>query len=541
MQPEGTKQLLSAVEALLAADFDQDQVLEAFARAVDAAIESGDEALMTRAIEQGSRVASACGGWHRSWVHYCVSNAWSGLRGLRLGGRSPLSWDQPELLNTILELRRAIFIDGFQQMHFLRRATVLCNLGNAVRDAGRVVEAIEHWEAALHANPFHAMARGNLGIGLEFYARCLYDPGHQVCLLQRARYHLNLAVETGLGRDGATYPEALDGFAEYLEFVDGVLQRCGASTETDDEWLNSFKLGKSKKEKLYRQWCLERKLFLNPMNDVFVEPIAAHDVLGLPDHRADGVGIKFLAFFNQMKQEYIYARWALHEGMSARGLHYADRNVRLVFNADFARYSVATEQVKTAFRAAYSLLDKVAYFVHDYWQLKTEKTGVNFNSLWTVQVEAAIEEPPRETGGRNKGKEKRKTVRIVRPEFEQSENLFLQALFWISRDVFREAFQQVASPDTQALHDLRNHLEHKFLKVVEFRRCEGDESIYVDTLSHEVTLDELTMKAERMLKKARSSLIYLCLAMHQAELKRPSDGLIVLPSPTMDFPDSLKR
>jgi RNA 3'-terminal phosphate cyclase (ATP) len=57
MQPQDSEQRLLAVDALLAADFSQDQLLEAFALAVDAATESGDEALMTNAIEQADQLA----------------------------------------------------------------------------------------------------------------------------------------------------------------------------------------------------------------------------------------------------------------------------------------------------------------------------------------------------------------------------------------------------------------------------------------------------------------------------------------------------
>lgn len=521
MRQDLSHEHLSAVEVLLASGADQTQLLDAYSAGVDAAMASTDEAEISLAIEQGARVAAACTGWHLSWTHYCVSNAWSELFQARRSTRAALSWDQPELLHVILELRRAILSDGFSAMHFRRRAQVHCNLGNALSAAGRTIDAIEQWEEAMKANPLLAMAHGNLGEGLEFYARNLYDGGHQVYLLQRARLHLESALEIGLGRDGATYPEALDHFRIYLDRVNRLLHNARAPALVDEARMRSFSMGRSKREKLYRKWCLERKLFLNPMNDVFAEPIAAHDVLSLPDHRADGVGIKFLAFFNQMKQEYAYARWCLFEGLSARDLHYADKEVKLVFNADHARYSIAIEQVKTSFRAAYSLLDKVAYFVHEYWRLPTEKSGVSFSSMWTVP-----------------GK---KGQRVVRPELERSMNIFLQALFWIARDVFKEDFQQVASPDTQALNDLRNHLEHKFLKVVDVKSNDLTDLKFADTLSHEITLEELTQKTERMLKKSRSALIYLCLAMHRAEQSRPRDESLVMSLPTMNLPDSLKR
>lgn len=46
------------------------------------------------------------------------------------------------------------------------------------------------------------------------------------------------------------------------------------------------------------------------MNDLGAFPAAAQDVLRLPDHDADA-GITYLGFYNQMKQEYGFARHCL--------------------------------------------------------------------------------------------------------------------------------------------------------------------------------------------------------------------------------------
>lgn len=108
--------------------------------------------------------------------------------------------------------------------------------------------------------------------------------------------------------------------------------------------------------------------------------LESHWTLRLPKHNAE-VGITYLAFFNQMKQEYAYARHCLFQGEQARSVQYADKEAALAFNCDFALYSIGLEQIKTAFRNAYSLLDKVAYFVNGYWQLGIPERSVSFRTV----------------------------------------------------------------------------------------------------------------------------------------------------------------
>jgi len=494
--------------------------LELYGALIDAAGDAHDEDALVRATEMTSAVEAACSGWHVSWARYCLSNAWAELYRLRRYPHRALSWQQAELRSQIFHLRSALQHEAIDEMDSGRRAQIHCNLGNALDATGRVIDAIEQWEAALQFNPVLAMARGNLGKGLAFYARTLYDDGHQLWLVVRAREHLQRAVQIGLGRDGATYPAALKHFEAEVHRIEKLLASTGVALTQSTTWMQKSSLGSTKREREYRTWCLQRKLFLNPMNDAYIEPVAACDVLSLPTHRGEGVGIKFLAFFNQMKQEYAYARWCLFDGTTSTKVHWADHDVKLSFNVDHARYSVALEQVKTAFRAAYSLLDKVAYFVNSYFQLNIDEKKVDFKSVWTEQ--------------------KRPNVGQVREVLENSKNISLQALYWLSQDIYDDKTHEVALPDARSLKDLRNHLEHKFLKVVDLKSDDDGAPMFRDDLAHQVTPEELTAKAERVLKISRSALIYLCLAMHRAETLRPDDRSDVVHFEVADLPDRFK-
>lgn len=512
--------LISQLDSLLAAGGPMPEILDAYCLLVDAAGDAGDEAALVKATQLASAVEAGCSGWRICWARYCNANAWSALYYLRRYPEQALSWDQPELLNQIFNLRSALQHEAILELEPIARAQLHCNLGNALNTAGRIIEAIEQWEVALKLNPLLVMARGSLGKGLEYYARIIYDDGHQRWLVLRARQHLHDGVQIGLGRDGATYPEALEHFREQLKIIDGRLADAGVSTSEQVPTLDPAELAETEREHEYRYWCLQRRLFLNPMNDAYLEPVAARDVLTLPNHRGDGVGITYLAFFNQMKEEYAYARWCLFEGATSTEVHFADRHVTLALNADKARYCIALEQVKTAFRSAYSLLDKVAYFVNSYWQLGIPEKKVDFNSVWTEQ--------------------KKPRFGFVRETLESSKNLPLQALYWLSKDIYDSEHHRVAEPDAQLLNNLRNHLEHKFVKVVDVKSTGNEPSISHDHLAHEITPDELVAKAERIMKIARSALVYLCLGMHRAERQRYGDRDDVIAFNVSDIPDSSK-
>ncbi len=231
----------------------------------------------------------------------------------------------------------------------------------------------------------------------------------------------------------------------------------------------------------------------------------------------------FQGFYNQLKQEYASARYLYYEGTTSTTPHFSDKGVLLINTLDYPCYSLAVEKVKLAFRMAYSLLDKVSYFLNRYLALGIPQRKVNFRSFWYV-------------------KQQRK--RGLLPGFGNCENWPLRGLFWLSKDLFEDApeFRECLQPDAQELDSIRNHAEHKYLKLHETLwsgptddgRAFGGRP---DTLAFSVYRKNLTAKALRRLKMARAAVIYLTLAIHAEETRRaearPKHGL-VLPMPKVD-------
>jgi len=163
--------------------------------------------------------------------------------------------------------------------------------------------------------------------------------------------------------------------------------------------------------------------------------------------------------------------------------------------------------LKIAFRVCYSLFDKIAFFLNAYLELGIPGNKVSFKTCWYLLQT------------RDKG---------VRTELATFQNWPLRGLFWLSKDLAERkvGFRDALEPDAQDLAELRNHLEHKYLKVHEFgapqpMSSERDTAFF-DDLAYSVGRHELESKTLRLLKITRAALIYLTLAVTAQESLKSS-------------------
>lgn len=432
-------------------------------------------------------------------LHYFRANAWGNRRQRKYQGSQAWAWEQPELQREILHLRSAVRHQGFEQLIDIRRCQILTNLANELSTVGRFVEAQEYWSRAILIRPRFAMAVGNRGYGLTEYARALYDPGHQGVFLKLADEALSEALSSSAEYEAATYDAVTEHFSSVRKRIAPYVER-GPSIDLDNH-----DLGSTQEECSYRQWCLKHTLFLNPLNDLGAYAIAAHDILLLPTFSsAIDEPPTLLGFFNQMKQEFVSARWMLYDGRQSANVHFSDRGVALYNTLDYPSYSLAVEKIKAAYRISYSIFDKIAFFLNGYMALGIKPNAVYFRTLWYQNCDAS--------------------KRQLRAQFTMSENWPLRGLYWLAKDLFDEALRDVTEPDAAALHSIRNHLEHSFLKLHEMMLPPPAPGLWRDdTLTLSVERQDFDRKTLRLLRLARTALMYLSLAMHQEEARRAAD------------------
>ncbi|GJM20482.1 MAG: hypothetical protein DHS20C15_03970 [Planctomycetota bacterium] len=363
------------------------------------------------------------------------------------------------------------------------------------------------------------MALGNRGIGLITYARFTHDDGHQLLILREARDSL-AAIDPS-----EIEASAEAGFASHLHSLQAFLENADLGVDVD--W-DRPSLGRSKREQTYRSWCLRQRLFINPLNDVWQRPLVAHDVTFLPPlSTPPGPGMPtIVGAFNNLKQEYATARLMLFEGLTQERPHFSDRGVRLINTLDYPSYGLGREQVKVAFRMAYSILDKIGFIVNEYFSLEIKPKDVSFRLLWFTN------QNPKQG---------------LRDDLAARPNLPLRGLYWISRDLFDagSGLNTAAEPDARHLQLVRNHIEHRYLKVHDSEWAgPDDESSFTDRLAYSIRRDDLERKALRMLKLARAGLLHLVLAIRVEESRRkPASGAekgLTLPMHLDNFDDRWK-
>jgi hypothetical protein len=452
------------------------------------------------AVELGRKDSLACAlAWHETLeqkgirgeqaIVLDLSRA-NAIAGERYG--TAWQWEQPTLAREIFHLRRAISHQKFAQSSAVLRCMCLNNLGNRLRVAGRAIEALECWRRVLEVQPNFGMALVNRARMFANYAEALEDPGVKALFLLMAHKEAMAAVVPTAFyanvRDEANRKMAKD----LKEWVESVLDVKGIAAVDPFQGEDT---AATKEECDYHHWCLVNCLYLNPLNDLGPYTVATSDSQGLAAHviRVDSPHI-FESFFDQMKQEYVSVRWLLYEGLTVKIPHFSDRDVLLQATEPRPSLSLAIEKVKAAYRISYSVFDKVGFFMNAYMGLSIPEKNVSFRSLWRTD-----EKKP-----------------IIRKEFDLTGNWGFCALYWLAKDFFEKANDEVAEPQARGLSDIRNHIEHKYLRVT----VAESPTVPPDDLALMVSREQFEAKAMHLLKLARSALIYLAIGVGFEEQRR---------------------
>ena len=470
---------------------------------IDVACRLGEQEGLRRAIDWCAEIGTeGLPPADLSRYHYCVGTAHQGLRDLRRHASPDHgAWEDSDTEKALVHLRTAV--RGGTKARPLPptlECRVLTNLSDLFLGVGQPIAAIEYLTKTLESDPGFGMALSNRGRALWAYARADYDPGHSRLAAAYARRDLLAGIALGVERQAAPV---------FRRLVDSIERRVSLRFLCADHDMESFSLGDTAEEEAYRRWCLGHGLFLNTLNDLGPYPIAARDILHLPSIHApiEEQRPRHHAMYNQMKQEFASCRYLLYEGLCLKNPHFSDRDVLLYDAMDDAALCLALEKTRAAYRIAYSVLDKIACFVHDYFGVTLTMRKVNFRTVWYVCG---------------------KRVRGLAPRFGGMRNWPLKALFWLSKDIAAEDgdFADAIEPDASETSRMRNYLEHRVLQLCHGFPPESDDwgaaasGDPSDAPMIAASRAEFEGKALRLAKTARAALVYLSLAVHAEERQR---------------------
>lgn len=394
------------------------------------------------------------------------------------------------------------YINGF-------KLSLYTNYGNAFDHCGRKIAAIEQYQKALKIDGGFGMALGNLGMAYRHYAMMVSDPVHRDYMNHFAYFFLCQAVNSN---DKIVHRNAKDYFSNAINSYTEEYTQAVLIPPLEIPQYNYD----NEEELKYRKWALENKLFTNPLNDLPVnEYCFAADVLQLPNMIVN-INDKpiFHGMFNQIKQDYIFARYQFYCGIQQNGeAHFADKDTFLLNFADYPQYSIRVEMIKSAFKTLYSLLDKCAYFMNYYFGLGIEERRITFHNVWANPKMASL--------------------------YEQNNNYILNALRWIGKDFYNKLMDS-PNPYAKKTCTIRNALEHKYTKVywdLFYDRINGE----IDNLAFYISEAELIGETMKLLHIIREIIISMVLAVGIEEKERNKDNTkIAIPFTFDQYEDEWK-
>jgi hypothetical protein len=424
-------------------------------------------------------------------------------------------WEQETLAREIFYIRRAVSNPFFDECDTNTRCMCLNNLGNRLRVAGREIESLDCWRRVLDVEPNFGMTLCNRARNLADYAEAL-DYKDEKALFYWVAHRVASAAIAPTAIYAPVHNDELNlsRTKELKEWIESFLDVRGI-TALDP--LKDHDIPATEEERDYRNWSLTNCLYLNPFNDLGGYSVAATDSVGLAAHVVPvDAPYRFESFFDQMKQEYVSARLLLYEGLKAKRPHFSDKGVLLGVTEPRASLCLAVERIKAAYRISYSLFDKIGFFINAYMELGIPERQVTFRTLWR----AGDKQP-------------------IRGAFDQTGNWGFCALYWLSKDFFEKANDEVAEPQARRLSEIRNFLEHKYLRVT----VGESPNAPPDDLALMVSRGQFELKAIHLLKLARTALIYLTIGVRYEERRRePARSTVSIeeiPS-TSYLPDSEK-
>lgn len=438
--------------------------------------------------------------WHAVRLHLYLGNGQRFIANHAIAGETGWGWEQPAHKEAIRHYKAAVAANLELVDHARHQEEVFRQLANVYSQVGRPVEALSYWRSAVSSSRQPEPVLAEMAEGLFHYGNHVAMPDYKARIFTHASKVGDRALES----------EALDDDTnEHLKGVMAEIKDRLEDTGGPEEIIGcNIRLGDTAEAHEYALWCLEERLYINPLNDVFTTAVASGDTLLLPPMAVSArTGLGPIGMFNILKQEFVTARYNFYQGLKEDTGHFSDQHVNYAEVLTLPALGYKFECVKNSLRTAYSLFDKIAFSLETYLDLDIENDAdVTFRRVWYKD------------GTKGKG---------LREEFQEKENWPLRGLFWLSKDIFEEGpgFRRPADPDARRIHMVRNAAEHRYLALNAMGTFDPTELRTHGTgwghpIGEHIGFPEFRKFAYRTLELAREALIYLVLAVYEEEQAR---------------------
>jgi tetratricopeptide (TPR) repeat protein len=350
------------------------------------------------------------------------------------------------------------------------------NLGNALSQAGRIVEAFQYYDEVLQEDPEFAKANGNRAGALQNLATI---SGHSTSLL------LEAAQGYRKGAEGKNVPTRVR--EEWLRRARSIKETLKAQVQDvpdpDEDRRRTEKEFESHSG--YRQFSLRNFLSLNE-HALYCRCAAARKDTLTVQTNALAVEGEFIPAMehrlDRVKSEFAFARYSFYEALNQDTaiLDGLDEDVHYVQPFDAESIGLRSESLRASFRTCFGILDKIARALCELFDLPVQDgESINFHqSLW------------------NPNSPRWEALNAI------ERNSFHSALYSQATDLSNKTGGEWA-----VYRNWRNAVEHGFLVLQEHPNAEVSEGVVHGTESVMVVpLGRFQRKALHLLQLTRSAI-----------------------------------
>ena len=427
---------------------------------------------------------------------YNLANGFLELRNLRSKKKSV-----PYIIDENFQLAKKYYRKAIQcaqksdKKNLNLQCEIYVNYGNCLDSIGRRFEAIENYDEAIKINKLFGNALGNKGITLLGLAPLMQKYRHN--FYQESLFLLKETSKTKLSNNQQSV------FSSYLVKVESIIN---SHKEFNIEEIRNKK-PRSKFHNFYLNFCERNQLFLTPTTvigekkqHIQGDPFFISEVFA-PINDVE-LTDKYITFLNQIKQDYILARHLLVQSQFRSPVYEAiDNEVTLYYPLDYSANGSYIQLLKSAYKLAIDVLDKIAFFIKDYFNvISIKEVDVNFRKIFTSDP----------------------TAFELRPELVEKKNPYLFGLFDLSIDLRKGG-------DYEGIYLTRNLLTHRFLVIQLF-------AIETNSKIPTIDVDKFIKDCISVMKLARAALLYLILMVDYQEKKERdySKPYFTIPSDIVD-------
>lgn len=381
-------------------------------------------------------------------------------------------------------------IKRVDNLDFKLRKQLWTNYGNCLDSLGRVMEALYAYDEALKIDSNFPMAVGNKAIAMKFFAdisgeyrEAMYIKSSQ--MLKSALENKDLVKFGGIA--------AKKSFENEIQQINkgfknrSLLSKNLKHPKYDSSYMTEF-------EMFYIEFCSKHKLFLNfhihedNCEASIVDPIFISMITPIDDNETYNNLAKHI---NQIKEDYAIARLLLAQSQFKReDFDNISKRTTFVNTLDYSMFNIYVGLLKSAFKEAYNILDKISSFINEYYKLGIED-HIYFTTIW------------------------QKNKKII-PEIVNSKNISLYALY--------DIFLDFKSSNYQRIRDIRNASVHERLVIYDSVLTSWDKKMDKYNIGYETMLSQTI----ELLQLVKSSIIYLInfVQLEENKKKKDSTGLI---------------